>query len=115
MVTHSPPQGKAGRMGKLPNYCCLIVARLGRGIRTEFFQCLMREFSMHDITIAHFSDADQRGVVNVILPIQQQEFGIVITEADQPDLHQHRPILPDRDQRLLGGAIKRRKSSARLD
>lgn len=41
---------------------------------------------MQNILIAAFSDADQRGVVNVILPIQQQEFGIPITEADQPDL-----------------------------
>src|SRR4029078_5418547 len=41
---------------------------------------------MQSIIIAAFSDADQRGVVNVILPIQQQEFGIPITEADQPDL-----------------------------
>jgi N-acetylglutamate synthase-like GNAT family acetyltransferase len=41
---------------------------------------------MANIRITAFSDADQRGVVNVILPIQQQEFGIPITEADQPDL-----------------------------
>jgi N-acetylglutamate synthase-like GNAT family acetyltransferase len=41
---------------------------------------------MQNIIIAAFSDADQRGVVNVILPIQQQEFDISITEADQPDL-----------------------------
>ena len=41
---------------------------------------------MQNILVAAFSDADQRGVVNVILPIQQQEFGIPITEADQPDL-----------------------------
>jgi N-acetylglutamate synthase-like GNAT family acetyltransferase len=41
---------------------------------------------MQNIIIAAFSDADQRGVVHVILPIQQQEFGIPITEADQPDL-----------------------------
>jgi N-acetylglutamate synthase-like GNAT family acetyltransferase len=41
---------------------------------------------MSNILIAAFSDADQRGVLNVILPIQQQEFGIPITEVDQPDL-----------------------------
>ena len=41
---------------------------------------------MPNIRIAAYSDADQRGVVNVILPIQRQEFGIAITEADQPDL-----------------------------
>ena len=41
---------------------------------------------MQNISIAAFSDADQRGVLNVILPIQQREFGIPVTEADQPDL-----------------------------
>ena len=41
---------------------------------------------MKNISIAAFSDADRRGVLNVILPIQQAEFGIPVTEADQPDL-----------------------------
>src|SRR5262245_5524465 len=41
---------------------------------------------MQEITITAFSDADQQGVLDVILPIQQQEFGIPITAADQPDL-----------------------------
>ena len=41
---------------------------------------------MKNISIAAFSDPDQRGVLNVILPIQQREFGIPVTEADQPDL-----------------------------
>ena len=41
---------------------------------------------MQEILIAPFSDADQQGVLNVILPIQQREFGIPITAADQPDL-----------------------------
>lgn len=41
---------------------------------------------MQEILIAPFSDADQQGVLDVILPIQQQEFGIPITAADQPDL-----------------------------
>jgi N-acetylglutamate synthase-like GNAT family acetyltransferase len=41
---------------------------------------------MQKISIARFSDADQRGVLDVILPIQQREFGISITESDQPDL-----------------------------
>jgi GNAT superfamily N-acetyltransferase len=31
-------------------------------------------------------DPDQQGVLDVILPIQQREFGISITAADQPDL-----------------------------
>ena len=41
---------------------------------------------MQEILIAPFSDADRQGVLDVILPIQQREFGIPITEADQPDL-----------------------------
>jgi N-acetylglutamate synthase-like GNAT family acetyltransferase len=41
---------------------------------------------MQNIVVAAYSDADRRGVLDVILPIQQQEFGIPITEADQPDL-----------------------------
>ncbi|MFT4118657.1 GNAT family N-acetyltransferase [Bradyrhizobium sp.] len=41
---------------------------------------------MPDIHIDAFRAADYRGVVDVILPIQRQEFGIAITEADQPDL-----------------------------
>ena len=41
---------------------------------------------MPKILVADFSDADQQGVLDVILPIQQREFGIPITEADQPDL-----------------------------
>jgi GNAT superfamily N-acetyltransferase len=45
---------------------------------------------MQNILVADFSDADQQGVLqgvlNVILPIQQREFDIPITEGDQPDL-----------------------------
>jgi N-acetylglutamate synthase-like GNAT family acetyltransferase len=41
---------------------------------------------MQEILIALFSNADQQGVLDVILPIQQREFGIPITAADQPDL-----------------------------
>ena len=41
----------------------------------------------HSVLIERFSAADQRGVVDVILPIQNQEFGIPITEQQQPDLH----------------------------
>jgi GNAT superfamily N-acetyltransferase len=41
---------------------------------------------MQKILVTDFSDADQQGVLDVILPIQQFEFGIPITEADQPDL-----------------------------
>lgn len=41
---------------------------------------------MPEIVVAPYSDADQQGVVDVILPIQQREFGIPITASDQPDL-----------------------------
>src|SRR5262249_28287021 len=44
------------------------------------------ELPMQAILISPFSEADQQGVLDVILPIQQREFGIPITEADQPDL-----------------------------
>jgi N-acetylglutamate synthase-like GNAT family acetyltransferase len=42
--------------------------------------------TMKELLIAPYSDADQQGVLDVILPIQQREFGISITGADQPDL-----------------------------
>lgn len=41
---------------------------------------------MQEIMVAPYSDADRQGVLDIILSIQQQEFGIPITAADQPDL-----------------------------
>src|SRR5258707_13602774 len=41
---------------------------------------------MQEILVTPFADADQQGVLDVSLRIQQQEFGIPITAADQPDL-----------------------------
>lgn len=41
----------------------------------------------HSVLIERFSAADKRGVIDVILPIQNQEFGIPISEQQQPDLH----------------------------
>ena len=38
------------------------------------------------IVIRQFTPRDQNGVAKVIVPIQQQEFGIAITAEDQPDL-----------------------------
>jgi N-acetylglutamate synthase-like GNAT family acetyltransferase len=77
-----------------PQICCLIVVHVRRDSqpRLNLSPGMMRlsvgtiGILMQNILIAAFSDADQRGVLNVILPIQQQEFGIAITEADQPDL-----------------------------
>lgn len=39
------------------------------------------------IHIQRFEPADQPGVIDVILPIQREEFGIAITADDQPDLN----------------------------
>jgi N-acetylglutamate synthase-like GNAT family acetyltransferase len=38
------------------------------------------------ILIRPFVPADRQGVIDVILPIQREEFGIAITAEDQPDL-----------------------------
>lgn len=38
------------------------------------------------IHIQRFEPADQPGVIEVIVPIQREEFGIAITADDQPDL-----------------------------
>ena len=38
--------------------------------------------------IREYQLEDQQGVFDLILPIQQQEFGIAITKEDQPDLSQ---------------------------
>ena len=54
---------------------------------------------MQEIMVAPYSDADRQGVLDVILPIQQQEFGIPITAADQPDLMQ----IPEFYQSGTGG------------
>ena len=39
-----------------------------------------------DVRIVPFVQSDQAGVLDVILPIQQEEFAIPITAEDQPDL-----------------------------
>lgn len=50
------------------------------------------------IEIARFAPPDRDGVIDVILPIQREEFGIPITAADQPDL----AAIPDFYQSGLG-------------
>ncbi|RVU15284.1 GNAT family N-acetyltransferase [Methylobacterium oryzihabitans] len=42
---------------------------------------------MNSLQVRRFSPVDVRSVIDVILPIQREEFGIAITESDQPDLH----------------------------
>lgn len=39
-----------------------------------------------DIQVSRFEPVDQHGVIDVIVPIQREEFGIAITAQDQPDL-----------------------------
>lgn len=51
------------------------------------------------VTIVPFAPADRDGVIGVILPIQQEEFGVPITAADQPDLM----AIPDFYQAAAGG------------
>ncbi|WP_395398137.1 GNAT family N-acetyltransferase [Novosphingobium sp. BL-8A] len=41
---------------------------------------------MSSLVIRPFVPADEQGVIDVILPIQREEFGLAITAADQPDL-----------------------------
>lgn len=38
------------------------------------------------IEISPYVSSDQKGVLELILPIQTEEFGVAITAADQPDL-----------------------------
>ncbi len=38
------------------------------------------------IQVLRFEPTDQQGVIDVIVPIQREEFGIAITAEDQPDL-----------------------------
>jgi N-acetylglutamate synthase-like GNAT family acetyltransferase len=54
---------------------------------------------MNDIIIRAFRSGDEQGVFDVILPIQQEEFGVPITAADQPDL----AAIPDFYQQGKGG------------
>jgi N-acetylglutamate synthase-like GNAT family acetyltransferase len=41
-----------------------------------------------DIHIARYAPGDEQGIVDLIVPIQREEFGIEITAKDQPDLMQ---------------------------
>ncbi|MCD5969855.1 GNAT family N-acetyltransferase [Pseudomonas quasicaspiana] len=42
--------------------------------------------AISDIQINRFEPTDQQGVIDLILPIQREEFGIAISAEDQPDL-----------------------------
>ncbi|WP_034943467.1 GNAT family N-acetyltransferase [Erwinia oleae] len=42
--------------------------------------------SGHNVTLQRYQPAYQQGVIALILPIQNQEFGIAITAEQQPDL-----------------------------
>ena len=54
---------------------------------------------MHKIAVRPFEPSDVDAVIGVILPIQREEFGIVITADEQPDLH----VIPDFYQTGRGG------------
>lgn len=41
---------------------------------------------MTEIRIRNYRSGDEAGIIDVILPIQRQEFGLPITAEDQPDL-----------------------------
>ena len=41
-----------------------------------------------DIQIKTLKNSDSKNIIEIILPIQQLEFGVPITLADQPDLHE---------------------------
>ena len=47
--------------------------------------------TLPDLWIRPFTPADAQAVIDVILPIQREEFGVDITAADQPDLR----VIPD--------------------
>lgn len=42
--------------------------------------------AISDIQISRFEPTEQQGVIDIILPIQREEFGIAISAEDQPDL-----------------------------
>ena len=54
---------------------------------------------MHKIAVRPFEPSDVDAVIGVILPIQREEFGLVITADEQPDLH----VIPDFYQTGRGG------------
>lgn len=54
---------------------------------------------MSEIAIRSFRPGEEQGVIDVILPIQREEFGVAITAADQPDL----AAIPDFYQSRKGG------------
>lgn len=51
------------------------------------------------VEIGPFVRGEEAGVIDVILPIQREEFGIAVTAADQPDL----AAIPDFYQAGAGG------------
>ncbi|SQF93726.1 acetyltransferase [Paucimonas lemoignei] len=53
----------------------------------------------YPIQILPFDPADRQGVIDVIVPIQREEFGIAITAEDQPDLQ----AIPEFYQVGIGG------------
>jgi hypothetical protein len=46
----------------------------------------MADSTVKDIKVRRVERRDTQGVIDLILPIQREEFGIAITADDQPDL-----------------------------
>ena len=42
--------------------------------------------TLYTIDITRFEAGNERGVIDLILPIQREEFGFALTAEDQPDL-----------------------------
>ena len=55
------------------------------------------------INILEYKVGYTERVINLILPIQQTEFGIPVTIADQPDLNDIPGFLSKRDWQFLDG------------
>ncbi|MGY3208804.1 hypothetical protein ACVWVS_002444 [Ewingella americana] len=54
------------------------------------------------VTIARFEPEDSPAVTALILPIQNQEFGVTITAEQQPDLSDNSRLLSARSWGFLG-------------
>jgi N-acetylglutamate synthase-like GNAT family acetyltransferase len=44
------------------------------------------QVTQQDIRIERYAAGDEHGIIDLIVPIQREEFGIAITAQDQPDL-----------------------------
>lgn len=59
----------------------------GRDQNVNGYKALLAMNNTNQISVQVFSSDHQEGVIDLIVGIQQREFGIAITAEDQPDLH----------------------------